>query len=376
MYRVMHKNKDIAFADSEQITNILCPELCPGCFFVGMPLERWMESRMIDTHRSHSRQLFKALRLRDNASLEDILRTGHALTITDNWWIQEESENFDYRTLKQFNERLSDISLYGTSPSHSKDLHGYQQLGTSGSYEKTWRFENNRWTMYKQGNPAELISEYFAYQFLKNMGISVAQYRIYAYQTNLNLSDYMVLSEDFTENAKYDLDPFCNYFSDNEDIEFLATALLKKDPKLAKDYVEIVFYDALLFNVDRHNQNIGFLRDAESGEILRLAPAFDYNLCLASAAGITPLAFSQRNQGLVPYFLESKTACRLIRDIVPKRSVIVKALSEATAETKYQFSKITADFGVFQKYILNAYDSVTAQLTQEKALQTEEMKKR
>ena len=40
--------------------------------------------------------------------------------------------------------------------------------------------------------------------------------------------------------------------------------------------------DALVFNVDRHTQNFGILRDGETGDILSMAPNFDNNMALIS----------------------------------------------------------------------------------------------
>lgn len=66
-YHIMHRNNVIAKADENQITEILNKDLCPACFAVGMPLTRWLDDRTVDVHRSHSRRLFKALRLKTSA---------------------------------------------------------------------------------------------------------------------------------------------------------------------------------------------------------------------------------------------------------------------------------------------------------------------
>ena len=47
-------------------------------------------------------------------------------------------------------------------------------------------------------------------------------------------------------------------------------------------YLDILFMDALVFNVDRHTQNYGLLRSRETGEILSMAPDFDNNMALIS----------------------------------------------------------------------------------------------
>jgi len=53
-------------------------------------------------------------------------------------------------------------------------------------------------------------------------------------------------------------------------------------PDLVRSYCDIIYLDALVFNVDRHSYNYGFLRSQETGEILSMAPNFDNNIALIS----------------------------------------------------------------------------------------------
>ncbi len=103
-----------------------------------------------------------------------MISIGHGITITDNWWIQEEHENLEISLLRQYNEKLADIASYGSSNFQQQSNLGYTELGTTGSYEKAWRFENGCWNMYKHGNIAELLSEYYATKFLEAMEMPVA----------------------------------------------------------------------------------------------------------------------------------------------------------------------------------------------------------
>ena len=103
-YKIMHKNKIIALADENGINEIINKSLCPACFAIGMPLEIWLDNRSVDIHRSHSRKLFKALRLRTPDDIEQVIDIGHGISITDNWWIQKADEELDYSSLKQYNE--------------------------------------------------------------------------------------------------------------------------------------------------------------------------------------------------------------------------------------------------------------------------------
>ena len=202
IFQIMHRSTVIAKADAEKITEILVPELCPKCFVIGMPLENWLQSRIIDMTRSHARQLLHALHLKRHEPLENLIRIWHGITITDNWWIQKEHEHLEIATLRQYNERLADIAFYGSSSSEQQLNLGYTELGTTGSYEKAWRFANGSWYMYKHGNIAELLSEFYATKFLEALEVPVAEYHIQHHKTSLGLEMTYMITKDFTDNAK------------------------------------------------------------------------------------------------------------------------------------------------------------------------------
>lgn len=357
-YHIMHKDEIIALADDNGITHILKKELCPACFAVGMPLEYWLESRCVDVHRSHSRQLFNALRLRTDAKTEQLIEVGHGISITDNWWVQKEDENLSFSDLREYNERIADIALYGSSASTSDITRGYKELGTVGSYEKCWKYIGNAWYMYKQGSTAELISEYYSFQFLKAMNTPVAEYEVHRGITKETGLEYVyMVSKDFTNNAEYDFEPFCNYFSDHEEPEYILPRL---DKRFINDYVMMLFYDALLYNGDRHNQNVGFMRDSTSGEIIGLSPYFDYNLALVSA-GI-PRIDGEKGNLYANSFLENRICCDVLRNHFPDRDRISNAVSYATSACRKVFEISSFNYSLVENYILDACQYISERL--------------
>ena len=364
MYKVMHKDTVVAKANEDRITEIVHEELCPACFFEGASLEMWLKSRSIDVHRSHSRQLYKALRLKSDSDISDIINIGHGISITDNWWIQKDTDHLDYTSLKEYNEDIANIALYGSSRNSDYFVKGYTELGTLGSYEKAWKYINGTWYMYKQGNKAELISEYYAYQFLKNMDMPIADYEVLREQTELGLLQECIITKDFTQNAKYDFEPFLNYFNDNEDHEYIITRLKQIEEydsslSLAESYVKMCFYDALLFNVDRHNGNAGFLRDSHNGNILSLAPCYDYNLSLAA----TKTPHFNPTGDLMKYFVESKQSVEIMKPILPTKEEILSAAEKAAESTSEAFSNENFKYSIFEAYIENAYDYYTDKIS-------------
>lgn len=357
-YKIMHKDKVVALANENGISEIIDRSLCPACFAIGMPLEIWLDNRCVDIHRSHSRKLFKALRLRTPDDIEQVIDIGHGISITDNWWIQKADEELDYTSLKQYNEEIADIALYGSSTSNSGNTKGYRELGTVGSYEKAWRYIDGKWYMFKHGNTQELISEYYSYQFLKAIGANVAEYEIqHSMSSETGITTTFIISKDFTNNAAVDFEPFCNYYTDHDEPEYIIPRL---DEKLVKPYVMMVFYDALLHNDDRHNQNAGVLRDSSTGEIIGLAPCFDYNLGLISTG--VPRIDSIKGNVFTDCFLANEVCCKVLKSELPDRETIIGSITKAEIETKAAFPDVSPNFDLIKDYIIRTYDYLASAL--------------
>ena len=356
-YKIMHKEKVIALANENGISEIIDKSLCPACFVIGMPLEIWLDNRCVDIHRSHSRKLFKALRLRTPDDIEQIIDVGHGISITDNWWIQKTDEELDYSSLKQYNEELADIALYGSS-SNSGNTKGYRELGTVGSYEKAWRYINGSWYMFKHGNTQELISEYYSYQFLKAIGVNVAEYEIkHTNSEETGITSTFIITKDFTNNAEIDFEPFCNYYTDHDEPEYIIPRL---EEKLIIPYVMMVFYDALLHNDDRHNQNAGVLRNSNTGEIISLAPYFDYNLGLISTG--VPRIDDVKGNVFTDSFLANEICPKILKSELPDRNAIINSIKSAEIETKKSFPNISPNFALIGDYIIRTYDFFAKEL--------------
>ena len=349
----MHKDDIIAVVENLEVKEVRVSILMPSRLKVGSILNYWLEARMIDMHRANSRMLFKALRMRQSDEIEKIIDVSHAVTITDNWWLRREDEEVDYYDLKKYNESIADIALTGATDSkHESQLaRGYLELGTTGSFEKAWKFIDGQWCMYKRGNTEELISEFFCYCFLCYLHEPVAKYKVLETTSRgiRNKMNMFMLSEDFTSNAAVDFEPFWNLFWGEVDEKFI----LRNIPEsLRIPYLKVVYFDALLQNPDRHSQNIGFLRDAETGELLRLAPNFDFNMALIA---ISDLNFNeQRGSILANDFLDALSYSNIDSNLI-LRSIddIELAVSLAVRDTREAFKDYDIDFDLISNYILS-----------------------
>jgi len=278
----MSGNKAVASFEGRKVTPLI-PSLVPLCFRNGGDLEWWLETRAIDKHRTNSRILKRLLRLSDKSDISTVLRV-HGATITDNYWVKLDSDpGLTWEQVRFNSDYFADVAFRGDFASYTREFAEKErnsptpELTNIGSYEKCWKLVDGKWVICKAGSPGELFSEEFAYHLGQYLGFNMAYYQAF---------DGCILSTDFTE-GKYNFEPIANIVYDDDDPELSYTELEKLKPGLGKEFLDILFLDALVFNVDRHTFNYGVLRDQQTGDVLSMAPNYDNNLSLISrgAAG-------------------------------------------------------------------------------------------
>lgn len=243
----------------------------------GGDFEVWLDSRAIDRHRTNSRILKKVLRLRDSSDTAAVLRA-HGATVTDNYWFMQEGDELTWERVRFCEDTFSDVALTGSLDSYSRQytenqiLAGSPELTNIGSFEKCWKLENGRWWMMKAGSTEERFSELLIAKLGQALGFAMAEYQ--------PEGEY-VKTRDFTA-GKYNYEPAWALVGDNEDYGFNYDRLVELYPPLGGQYLDILYMDALCFNMDRHTMNYGILRDARSGKVVSMAPNFDNNIALIS----------------------------------------------------------------------------------------------
>ena len=200
------------------------------------------------------------------------------MRITDNYWVRMDDENVSWDRIVFSQDCFADVALRCNIDDFTRPFSPQQlsaptpELTNIGSFEKCWRRVDGAWTMLKAGTPEERFSEIFIYRLCDNMGLPAAQY--------YDMDGY-VATPDFT-GQELNFEPMRYLVQDDEDYERNYRVLKSFDKGLERQYLDILFMDALVLNPDRHTENYGILRDRETGEVLRMAPNFDNNLALIS----------------------------------------------------------------------------------------------
>lgn len=279
---VMFEDKAIISYLSGDV-KILNPDLAPFYILRTGSVEGWICSRSIDTHRTNSRLLRKAIRL-SSTDEYDIAMSTYCATITDRYWFKPIGSTLTYDDIKFTSDKLSSIALDGKFLPSDKVEYQSPEFTNTGSFEKCWRLINSEWMLVKKATSLEKFSELFVYRLGDYLRFDVARYLL-----DDDRSD-VILSEDFTDDGTVIFEHMESLIGDVEDyvenvrlIKSLDPSLLQcKNDDLVKEYLNILFLDTICMNVDRHTQNYGFLRDSIDGKIKSMAPNFDNNLSLVS----------------------------------------------------------------------------------------------
>jgi len=236
-------------------------------------IQTWLESRAIDGHRTNSRLLKRALRLEHKDDLTTVLSV-NAATITDNYWVKSiDDDTTQYDDIRFKDNLFGDLALTGNVNAFDRPPSKTPELTNTGSFEKCWKLENGNWWMYKNGRQEELFSELLAYRIGMALCLPMAQYEA---------TGEFIKSRDFTDNARVNFEPAMSIIGDMQDYVKIYHALLKVREDIAEQYVRMCYFDGLIYNMDRHENNFGILRNSDTGEMISLAPIFDHNITLVS----------------------------------------------------------------------------------------------
>jgi hypothetical protein len=196
----------------------------------------------------------------------------NAATITDNYWVKPHGDkSLRYEDVRFKTNMFDNLALTGDVNSFDQPPSRTPELTNTGSFEKCWRMEDGEWQIYKSGRPEELFSELLAFRLGKLLGFSMAEYEA---------SDAYIKSRDFTSNASVDFEPAIGLIGDESDYIKIYETLRPLGEDIAKQYVQMCYFDGLIYNMDRHENNFGILRDPSTGKVLSLAPLYDHNIAL------------------------------------------------------------------------------------------------
>lgn len=259
----------------------------------------FLSSRILDTSRTNARLLKRIMNVHGEEEYLIALKN-HATSVTDNYWFKSKNSRLKYKDVSLESDIYNEISLKGEMLYFPKEAKLSPQFSLLGSYEKCWRLIDNQWWMYKSETKEEIYSEIIASKISLLLNIPTALYEI---------DDKYIRTKNFADKSIFE--PLSSLAGDDDSYEHVFPLLLGLNKELAKQYLKIIYFDALTNNVDRHNENLGFLRNKKTGKIVSLAPNFDLNMSLFSRNKL----LSQTKDGFITLFTRFIESNNEVKDL-------------------------------------------------------------
>ncbi|WP_279160200.1 XRE family transcriptional regulator [Thomasclavelia cocleata] len=245
-------------------------------------LKRWLEKRTIPRNRAYVSNFLSRLGLNEKDT-KGIIEICQGLSLNDSYWVVKEdcTDIFSDKNLytNSFNTNIASIAFTGYGSYTRSSFRSSPEFTTNGMLAKSWRRIKGKVMLYKSGTEGfansglEPYSEFYASQVARTMELNHIDY---------NLSKW-----------KGKLCSTCELFT-SQDISFIPIGRLVKTGGIAavieyyknlgdnyyQELIDMLVFDAVILNEDRHFGNFGLLVDSNINQIIAPAPIFDNGLSL------------------------------------------------------------------------------------------------
>lgn len=245
-------------------------------------IEEFIKSRIVPKNRTFVQTILESAGLNINDK-KGVIDVSKGLSLTDSYWIiQDNSLKFeDYNLYENdFSEVLSLVAFTGYS-SKIKELITSPEFTTNGMLPKAWRKIDKQIYLYKGGTETyhfantgfEPYSEFYSSQVARKMDIFHIEYDLIKWKGILSSTCKIFTNKD---TSYVQIGDVITYGGIKKVYEYI------KSLGFEDKFSDMILFDAICINTDRHFGNFGLLRDNHSGNYTDFAPIFDNGESLLS----------------------------------------------------------------------------------------------
>ena len=266
-------------------------KLCLLPLDLGEPSEehisKWLQRRTIPKNRAFVRNFLARCGLSINRPMS-IISVSKGLSLNDSYWVVDEGFTglFDQYNLyeNRFSQILARIAFTGYGSSVRSSLASSPEFTTNGMLPKCWRRISGKIVLYKGGTSGasnagnEPYSEFYASQVAQAMGINAISYGLSKWKGNLCSTCELFTSKNMS------FIPVGRLITKGG-MKAVAEYYRSLGPKYEKALRDMLVFDAVICNTDRHYGNFGLLIDSHTNQVAAPAPLFDHGNSLFNYAG-------------------------------------------------------------------------------------------
>lgn len=250
-------------------------------------LAKWLKHRTIPKNRAYVHNFLSKCGLNINRPMA-IIKVSKGLSLNDCYWVVEEDFEGTYDKFNLYDNRFSQIlaliAFTGYGSIIRTSLASCPEFTTNGMLPKCWRRKDGKILLYKGGTSGasntgnEPYSEYYAVQIAKVLGIDAIEYGLSQWKGELCSTCELFTSKE------YSFIPVGRIVTSGG-----MSAVREYYEKLGDNFVNVLndmlVFDAVIMNTDRHFGNFGFVVENKTNKIVAPAPLFDHGNSLLNFAG-------------------------------------------------------------------------------------------
>ena len=285
-------------------------------------LGRWLRHRTIPKNRAFVHDLLAKSGLNLNRPL-GIIDVCKGLSLNDCYWVVKDGDETSFAQANLYDNRFSNIlaglAFTGYGSNVRASLFSSPEFTTNGMLRKCWRRIGGKVYLYKGGTEGaanagnEPYSEFYAAQVAAAMDIRAIPYGLSKWKGILCSTCELFTSKEYAYLP-------IGHLVSKGGLEAVRAYYEKLGPEFVNALNEMLVFDAVICNTDRHYGNFGFMIDNKTNTIAAPAPLFDHGNSLFNQAGPEDYesaeAFQQYIDTLVPCVYDDffATAKRFMTD--------------------------------------------------------------
>lgn len=250
-------------------------------------LSRWLRRRTIPKNRAYVHNLLAKCGLNLNRPLS-IINICKGLSLNDCYWVVQEDNDDIFEKVNlydnPFSNVLAELAFTGYGSSLRSSLFSSPEFTTNGMLRKCWRRISGKVYLYKGGTEGasntgfEPYSEFYAAQIAAAMGVRAIPYGLSCWKGVLCSTCELFTSKEYSYIP-------VGHLVTKGGMNAVKAYYESLGPEFTAALREMLVFDAVICNVDRHFGNFGVMVNNRTNTVVSPAPLFDHGNSLFNFAG-------------------------------------------------------------------------------------------